>query len=185
MDFFFFCEHIQLTSFAAILAYFSWSISGWDLNFIKPTRVFQGHTHGVYHCDVKSIAGASTHLTTAGGDGLVKIYDFRSCKAELTIWAHGGPTTRVQYLDNYTLLTSGHDGRLRMWDIRRPSAQLAKPLWFGSSILSFFYNGTTLITGTANALFCCSMGLNHLKLGVFDEEIEEVRHTPLCVNNLQ
>jgi WD40 repeat protein len=152
--------------------------SGWDLNFVKPARLFQGHTNGVNYFDVTTAgtSGVPTRVTTAGGDGCVKLYDYRSCGAELTLWAHAAPATHLQYIDANLLLTSGLDGRLRMWDVRYAGrGQVAKPFKFGAGVHTFNFDGTKLIVGTEHQLWVCNVGLDHLKRATEREDLSEVR----------
>jgi WD40 repeat protein len=121
----------------------------WDLLAGRVLQTLNGHDLGVF--GVAFVPGpGGARLASAGGDGLIKIWDAEAGGKPLFALA-GGPGAAYAVAgrpDGRQIAAGGGDGLVRTWDPTTGQADLP-PLQHGASISALTYDptGTTLASG--------------------------------------
>lgn len=82
-------------------------------------KIPKAHKHAI-----NKICRLDTHLTATGDDeGIIKIWDMRTCKSTQEYKVHDDFIADLHY-DTTTLLGAGGDGLLSIFDIRKPTEKI-------------------------------------------------------------
>jgi len=102
------------------------TIFDWDMKTfkIKSELVLDPYPSSI-HCMSHNHNG--TLLVTGGADGMIRLFDMRTCDC-LNGWhAHSTDILNVQFsVDETSIFSLGADGKLCLWDVHRVSSKLAE-----------------------------------------------------------
>lgn len=95
----------------------------WDVGSASQRAILQGHTDGV--CDVAfSPDGTMLASAAAMSDGTVRLWDVATGRQLVSLPGHHGGVTRVAFSpDGKTLVATGHEATVNIWDVSRPARQ--------------------------------------------------------------
>lgn len=92
----------------------------WDLNTCRPLKSVRAHLEALYCVDVSP---AKTHLASCSADKGIGLWDSRTFAAAGRVEnAHDNKIYFVKYANDTTLISSGRDGAIKIWDLRNTRA---------------------------------------------------------------
>lgn len=101
---------------------------------------------------INKICKLDTHLTATGDDeGIIKIWDMRTCKATQEYKVHDDFIADMEYCQGRSsLLSTGGDGLLSIFDTRKPTDKIKQSQVFDDELLSMtvIENGNKIIAGS-------------------------------------
>ncbi|KAI8076636.1 carbonic anhydrase [Gilbertella persicaria] len=110
-------------------------------------KIPKAHKHAI-----NKLCKLDTHLTATGDDdGIVKIWDMRTCKITQEYKVHNDYVADMNYNQSKSsLLVAGGDGLLSIHDIRKPTSKIALSLELDDELLSIavLENSSKVIAGS-------------------------------------
>lgn len=139
------------------------SVEVWDTNEMTPVEKFNFSCH-VNHTNLTTRKGKTSHLIAAAlSDDEIRLCDIRSGSHSHTLKGHSAPVTNVLWSkrNSYALVSSGKDGKIVTWDIRKSKAAVH---YFdrenGKSQIAHS-GGVSSLSQTEGGLYFMSHGADH------------------------